>query len=79
MGVNGEALQLNADYKIHIFLLQITRETVSGTACHLHCIWMWHKIEGLYNKISITMAPNYTRKKYHLFVAIGIVTRAVHS
>ena len=29
MEVNGEALQLHAVYKSHIFLLQVTRESVS--------------------------------------------------
>ena len=34
---------------------------------------------GSYNKILITIVPSYTRKKYHSFVAIGIVTRGAHS
>ena len=48
MGVNGEALQLHAVYKKLYFLLQVTRESISvlqitqesvlGTASHAHCI-----------------------------------------
>ena len=34
MEVNGEALQLHAVYKKRYFLLQVTRESVSGTANH---------------------------------------------
>ena len=37
------------------------------------------KSKGLYDKIIITIAPSYTGKEYHSFVAVGIVTRAVHS
>ena len=32
----------------------------------------------MYDKIIITIAPSYTEKKYHLFVAVGIVTHASH-
>ena len=35
MGVNGETLQLYAVYKKPYFLLQVTRESVSGTASHV--------------------------------------------
>ena len=35
MGVNGEALQLHAVYKKPYFLLQVTRESVSGTTSHV--------------------------------------------
>ena len=50
MGVNGEALQLHAVYKKPYFLLQvkresvsvvqITRESVSGTASHVRILIM---------------------------------------
>ena len=89
MGVNGEALQLHTVYKKPYFLLQVKREfvsvlqitweSVSGTASHARCIWTCNEIEGSYNKIIITIVPSYTRKKYHSFVAVGIVTHAVHS
>ena len=36
---------------------------------------MCNEIEGLYNKIIITIVPSCTGKKYHSFVAIGIVTK----
>ena len=35
MGVNREALQLHTVYKRSHFLLQVTRESVSGTASHV--------------------------------------------
>jgi len=72
MGVNGEALQLRAFYKKPYFLLQVTREfvsvlqvtweSVSGTASHARCIWTCNEIKGLYDKIIITIAPSYTGK-----------------
>ena len=34
-GVNGEALQLHAIYIKPYFLLQVTRESVSGTTSHV--------------------------------------------
>ena len=36
MGVNGEALQLHVVYKKLYFSLQVTRQSVSGTASHMH-------------------------------------------
>ena len=88
MGVNGEALQLHAVYKKPYFLLQITQESVSvlqvtwepvsGTASHARCVWACNGIEGSYDKIIITIAPSYTWIKYHSFVAVGIVTCAMH-
>ena len=70
MGVNGEALQLHTVYKKPYFLLQVKREfvsvlqitweSVSGTASHARCIWTCNEIEGLYDKIIITIAPSYT-------------------
>ena len=35
MEVNGEALQLHTVYKKSYFLLQVTRESVSGTTSHV--------------------------------------------
>jgi len=71
MGVNGEALQLHAVYKKPYFLLrvmresvsvlQVTWESVSGTASHARCIWTWNEIDGSYDKMIITIAPSYTR------------------
>ena len=53
MGVNGEALQLHAVYKKPYFLLQITqesvsvlqvmRESVSGTASHMRIRIRYYK------------------------------------
>ena len=88
MGVNGEALQLHAVYKKPYFLLQVmqesvsvlqvTWESVSGTASHARCVWTCNEIEGSYDKIIITIVPSYTGKNI-LVVAIGIVTCAAHS
>ena len=89
MGVNEEALQLCAIYKKLYFLLQVTRESasvlqvtwksVSGTASHARCVWMCNEIKRSYDKIIITIVPSYTEKNITPFVAVGIVTRAVHS
>ena len=38
MGVNGEALQLHAVYKKPYFLMQVMRESISGTASHVCCV-----------------------------------------
>ena len=89
MGVNGEALQLHAIYKNPYFLQQVTQEfvsvlqftweSVSGTASNARWVWTCYEIENSYDKIIITIVPSYTGKKYHSFVAVGIVTRAAHS
>ena len=72
IGVNGESLQLHAVYKKPYFLLQVTRESVSvlqvtwesvsGTASHTRCVWTCNEIESSYDKIIITIVPSYTRK-----------------
>ena len=42
MGVNGEDLQLHAVYKKPYFSLQVTQESVSGTATHVKtCIFLY--------------------------------------
>ena len=75
MGVNGKALQLHA---VHIFYYK-SRENP----------YQYYKsCENLYQVLQVTCTSramkskvHYTSlyKKYHSFVAIGIVTRAVHS
>ena len=65
-GVNGEALQLLAVYKKPYFLLQVTRESVSGTASLARCVWMCNEIEDSYDKIIITIVPSYTGKNISL-------------
>jgi len=65
MGVNGEALQLHVVYQKPYFILQVTRESisvlqvtwesVSGTASHTCCIWTCNEIKGSYDKIVITI------------------------
>ena len=52
MGVDGEALQLCA---VYIQTVQVTQESVSGTASHVHCVWTCYYIEGSYDKIIITV------------------------
>ena len=62
-----------------VSVLQVTWKSTSGTASHPRLFWTCNEIKGSHDKISITIAPSYTGKKYHSFVAVGIVTRAVHS
>ena len=71
------------------FLLQFTWESVHiSTASHMIIrigyyksrlyVWTCNEIEGSYDKIVITIVQRYTKKKYHSFVAVGIVTSAQH-
>ena len=71
MGVNGEALQLHTVYKSRILtqvtresvsVLQVMRESISGTASHVCCVWTCNETEGSYDKIIITIVQNCTRK-----------------
>ena len=57
------------------------RESLSGTKSHVHYIWACNEIKASYDKynVSITIVQSYTQKKYHLFVAVGIVAHATHS
>ena len=74
MRVNGEALQLHTVYKKPYFILQVTwesvsvlqvtRESVSGTASHARC----NEIEGSYDEIIIAIVTSYTEKKITRFV-----------
>ena len=73
MGVNGEALQLHAVYKKPYFLLQVTRESVSGTASHARCIWTCNEIEGSYDKIIITIVPSYTGKNITRLLPLALL------
>ena len=88
MGVNGEALQLHAVYREPCFFfyykscknpyqLQVMRESVS--VLQVMCAAAECAMKSKVDKILSTVVPSYTRKKYHSFVAVGIVTRAVHS
>ena len=43
-------------------VLQVTREFVSGTTSHVRCVRTCNEIEGLYDKITITIVPSYTGK-----------------
>ena len=53
--------------KSRIFLLQVMRKSVSGTASHTRiriryyksrvCVWTRNEIEGLYDEIIITIVP----------------------
>ena len=83
MGVNGEALQLHAVYKKPYFLLQVTRESVSalqvtwesvsGTASHARCVWTCNEIEGSYVKIIITIVPSYTGKNITRLLPLALL------
>ena len=88
IGVNGEALQLLQFIKSRIFYCKShenpyqyykSRENPYQVLQVTHTAFeRAYEIEGLYDKIIITIVPSYTRKN-HLFVAIGIVTCAAHS
>ena len=59
MGVNGEALQLHAVYKKPYFLLQVTRESVSGTASHARIRIRYCKSrENPYQVLQVTCAAS---------------------
>ena len=83
MGVNGEALQLHAVYKKPYFLLQVTRESVSvlqvtwesvsGTASHARCIWTCNEVQGSYDKIIITIAPSHTGKNITRLLPLALL------
>ena len=75
----GEALQLQAVYKKPYFLLQVTRESISGTTSLVCWIRTCNEIEGSYDKIIITIVPKLYRENCHTLIAVGIVTCAVHS
>ena len=57
MGVNGEALQLHAVYKKLYFVLQVTRESISGTTSHVRASECAMKLK---DKIIITIVQSYT-------------------
>ena len=87
MGVNGNTLQLHIQLKkpyffyykscenpYQYYMSRKNHQYYKSRALCLTC----NEIKGLYDKIIMTIAPTYTGKKYHSFVAIGIVTRAAH-
>ena len=48
MAVNGEALQLHAVYKKAYFLLQVMRESISGTASHARIRIRYYKSRAIH-------------------------------
>ena len=67
-GVNGQALQVHAVDK------NLYTQSISDTVSHAHYAWMCNE------KSIITIdSIKLCQKKYHSFVADGIVTRAAHS
>ena len=57
---------------------------VNGEALQLHAVYktriLYYKSrKNSYDKVITTIVPWYTRKKYHLFVPVGIITHAGHS
>ena len=73
MGVNGEALQLHAVYKKPYFILQVTRESVSGTTSHVRCVCTCNEIEGSYDKIIITIVRSYTGKNITRLLPLALL------
>ena len=61
---------LHAVYKKPYSLLQVTGESISGTTSHVRCIWTCNKIEGLYDKIIITIVQSYTGKNITRLLAL---------
>ena len=59
----------------HVSVLQVTRESVSGTASYVHESEHAMKLKV---RIIKPLSPQYW-KKYHSFVAVGIVTCTVLS
>ena len=56
-----------------VSVLQVTWESVSGTASHVRCIWTCNEIEGSYDKIIITVAPSYTRKNITRLLPLALL------
>ena len=73
MGVNGETLQLHGVYKKPHFLLQVTRESVSGITSHVRCVWPCNEIKGSYDKFIITIVPSYTRKNITCLLLLALL------
>ena len=54
-------------------VLQVTRESVSGTTSHVRCVWTCNEIEGSYDKIIITIAPSYTGKSITRLLPLALL------
>ena len=77
MGVNGEALQLPAVYtRPYFYKFRENPYQVLQVTCAASEHAMKSKVRII--KSFINIGPSYC-EKYHSFVAIGIVTCAVHS
>ena len=74
MGVNGEALQLHVVYKKPYFLLQVTRESVSGTASHVRIHIRYYKSrENPYQVLQVTCSAFERAMKWKVCIIITIV------
>ena len=51
-------------------VLQITRESISGTTSHVRCVWTCN---DLYAKIIITIVPSYTRKNVTRLLPLALL------
>ena len=80
MEVNGDAFQLDTVIKSRIFYYKSRENTYqSDTTNHMH---MSEHAMKLKVRLIKSLSPEYQaipKKKYHLFVAVGIVSRSVHS
>ena len=60
-------------------VLQVTRSVsashtcVSGTASYVHYTWKWNEIEGLYDKIIITIVQSYTGKNIMSLLLLALL------
>ena len=87
MGVKGKPCSCTQLIKSQMFyykscenpyqVLQVTRESVSGTTSHVRCVETCNEIEGSYNKIIITIVPSYTGKNitHLLLLALLLMLR----
>ena len=54
-------------------VLQVTRESVSGTTSHMRCVSTCNEIEGSYDKFIITIVPSYTGKNITRLLLLALL------
>ena len=58
-----------------VSVLQVTRESVSGTTSHMHCVWTCNEIGSSYDKIIITIVPSYTGKNITRLLPLALLLK----
>ena len=56
-----------------VLVLQVMQESVSGTTSHMCASERAMLIEGLYDKIIITIVPSYTRKNITCLLLLALL------